>query len=655
MFISADIQSKTKLKLTVLHGKDGELRIERGVIQAAELWREQDGTAEEFMAFCEEHFIADEKQLDDTFDHLDKILEGIDGHFNAMSQDILFPMHVDIGPLTSLDRLWGEYDPSAHLTDDLFANKIIFIILLNFPRYSLAEKKALSEAWSDRDWAMVRLGDRFRSRVPADIQKELSQVDAAATEYVSDYNIIMGNLRDRKEKKLFPDDLNLITHWGIRDELKSQYGAEEGLARQEIIFSVMNSIILQTIPAVVINNPGVTWHVYDNRVFAEDKPVDAAPEPNTRYNHLLKYYQAIRKEDIFYPSCPSYIRRKFEWHREMDEEDVAGLFSEFLSSPQLGKVAALIQKRLGRDLRPFDIWYDGFKSRASVDQSELDAVTMEKYPDTSAFNHNIRHILLQLGFSEDRASMIASRITVDSSRGAGHAWGATMKGGMTRLRTRVASDGMKYKGFNIAMHELGHNVEQVLSLEMVDHHMLHGVPGNGFTEAFAYVFQNRDLQVLGMGQSQGDGHEMKTLDMFWNTAELMAVSLVEMQVWNWLYDHPEATVETLKTVVIEAAQDIWNQYYAEHFGCRDEILLAVYSHMMSYPLYLADYPLGHLIHFQIEKYLEGKSLGEEMERMCAAGRIIPHVWMKNAVGGDISAAPFLDAVESALSHFSDAD
>ena len=58
---------------------------------------------------------------------------------------------------------------------------------------------------------------------------------------------------------------------------------------------------------------------------------------------------------------------------------------------------------------------------------------------------------------------------------------------------------MDYKGYNIAVHEMGHNVEQVFSLYSVDSTLLQGVPGNAFTEALAFTFQNRDLELLGLG------------------------------------------------------------------------------------------------------------------------------------------------------------
>jgi hypothetical protein len=49
---------------------------------------------------------------------------------------------------------------------------------------------------------------------------------------------------------------------------------------------------------------------------------------------------------------------------------------------------------------------------------------------------------------------------VDPARGSGHAMEAAMRQAKVRLRTRIEKTGMNYKGFNIAVHEMGHNVEQ---------------------------------------------------------------------------------------------------------------------------------------------------------------------------------------------------
>jgi oligoendopeptidase F len=206
---------------------------------------------------------------------------------------------------------------------------------------------------------------------------------------------------------------------------------------------------------------------------------------------------------------------------------------------------------------------------------------------------------------------------------------------------------MNYKGYNIACHELGHNVEQVFSGCKIDHTLLAGVPNTAFTEALAFVFQARDLELLGIPDTASQAVHLRNLDDYWGTCEIAAVSLVDMKVWHWMYDHPNATPSELKAAVIGIAQEVWNEYYAEAFGIRDADILAVYSHMISGAMYLPDYTIGALIAFQIEQYLKTHTLGVEMERICLQGAITPDLWMQRAVGASISAEPMLAAARAA--------
>ena len=96
------------------------------------------------------------------------------------------------------------------------------------------------------------------------------------------------------------------------------------------------------------------------------------------------------------------------------------------------------------------------------------------------------------------------------------------------------------------------------------------------------------------------------------------------------------------------AAEVWNAYYADVFNVRDTPLLAIYSHMVSNPLYLADYPLGHIIAFQVGGRLTGPAFGSEFERFARQGRITPDAWMRGAVGQPISARPLLEAARKAL-------
>jgi oligoendopeptidase F len=224
-----------------------------------------------------------------------------------------------------------------------------------------------------------------------------------------------------------------------------------------------------------------------------------------------------------------------------------------------------------------------------------------------------------------------------------------MRDATAHLRTRIGADGMDYKGYNIAVHELGHNVEQIISLNNIDYTLLNGVPNTAFTEALAFVFQARDLELLGLKQTDIFADAMRTINDFWATCEIAAVALVDIAVWHWMYDHPQATSGELRDAVILISKDIWNKYFSSVFQKKDITLLGIYSHMISYPLYLADYPLGHLIAYQVEESMQKSgSVGKEFDRMARLGNIAPDLWMIQATGAEIGPESLLTATDRAL-------
>jgi len=623
-------------------------RIERGVKQAAGLWHQDDGTPIEFTAFCKENFIASDEELKNVFLKLSKDFESIYGNFNKMTLELLEPLHLDIGPIYKIDRMFGAYDPSAHLNDDLFNNKIAFVVSLNFPYYSLEEKTKLGPDWNRLQWAYARMGDMFTARVPASFQQHYSEVSTNSDIYISEYNIYAGKLLDSAGNTLFPADLKLLSHWNLRDEIKSNYAGADGLKKQELIYEVMKRIVSQEIPEKVINDSAFTWNPYTNKVYRFGDEVTFTPEGAVRYQHILDNFHALHDMDPFYPVLNTYIKRKFDGEMEVTQPAAEKLFISVVSSPLYKEMGKLIANRLGRDLKPFDIWYDGFKTRSGIDESKLDAITEQKYPNSEAFKEDLPNILTRLGFEQKEANFIASWVAVDPARGSGHAWGAAMKSMKSHLRTRIPKGGMNYKGYNIAVHEFGHNVEQTISMHDVDYYMLNGVPNTAFTEALAFLFQKQDLYLLGMESTDPGKENLDVLDHFWSVYEIMGVSLVDMNIWKWMYAHPEATADELKEAVIGISKDIWNKYYADVFGMKDQTILAVYSHMVSYPLYLSAYSYGELIDFQIAEYLKGRNFAREVQRMYSIGRVTPDEWMQLAVGSPVSADPLLKAAEKAL-------
>jgi hypothetical protein len=660
------------------HGPTQKARVRQGLAQVQALWRaDVDGDAAALQAFALTHFVVEGPELDLTFHRLERALEQVDGHFLEIGRELRAPVELDLPAFTPnapVDDVFAGWDASAHLIDDFFANKLAFVVLLNFPQSTLAERLKNANKLTRRDWAVARLTGRFSRRVPADIVAKQAVVAAAADKYIADYNLWMHHILDEKGNRVFPRDKRLISHWNLRDELKAQYAnAAEGTNRQRVIVRLMERIVTQTIPGAVVDAPWLDYSPFTGAVVvapadtAEKKPadkiagafVDELKQPENRYQQLLAQFNAAKAADPFTPKTPTAIARSFELSREIPEERVQKLFLEVLQSPLVPQVAKEIERRLGRKLEPQDLWYDGFKARSSIGEAELDALTKKKYPTAAAYKDDMPRLLVDLGFTAEKARWLAERIIVDPARGAGHALQSARRGDLPHLRTRVERDGMNYKGYNIAVHEMGHNVEQLFSLYDVDSTLLQGVPNNAFTEAIAFVFQARDLELLGLQKPSTESKREAVLADFWATWEIAGVALVDVAVWHWLYDHPTATPEQLRDATVQVASDVWKKHYAPVLGGvgsdgKGTPLLGIYSHMIAYPLYLTDYPLGHLIALQIEEQIEKATskklatLGQEIERMAKFGATAPDVWMKNASGEPVSTQPMLRATAKAL-------
>ncbi|MDL2241880.1 hypothetical protein LJB91_03125 [Bacteroidales bacterium OttesenSCG-928-L03] len=618
--------------------------MEKGVRQVARLWQAEDGTEDEFVRFCTENFIPGPAEKEKTFLKISEYLEAIYGNYNAMSLSLQRNLHEATGPLSPIDELFAAYSPMSHFSDDLYANKIAFLIALNFPEQTLAEKETLT---SRLDWAYARMGDLFTTRIPANLLQAYANANSDADVYISSYNIYAGHLLNRENKQVFPEDMVLLSHWSIRDEIKANYNqGAAGLDKQEMLYQVMRRIISQEIPKEVINSGDYEWEPFSDALSQGGKTVTGHPETNIRYQKFLNNFKALQAIDNY--TGNTYIDRKFNEEMEIAVEDAKALFDAYLSAPELKGIAKIIQGRIGRELQAFDIWYDGFKPRSNMDEEKLSERLRILYPDAKAIEKDIPNILVKLGFNSERANYLADKIDVDAARGSGHAWGAQMRGQKAHLRTRVPENGTDYKGYNIAMHELGHNVEQTISLYDVDYYLLNGVPNTAFTEALAFIFQKRDLDVLGIENQDPERDTMDVLDKAWSLAEIAGVSMLDIAVWEWLYANPQATADQLKEATIRLSKEIWNKYFAPVFGVEDETVLAIYSHMVSYPLYLSAYAFGQIIEFQLEQYISNKDFATEVDRIYRLGTLTPNQWIIQATGEPLSVEPLLEAVSNVI-------
>ena len=638
-------------------------KVARGAEQVAALWNESDGTEADYLALVSQSYAASGEAKAELYNRMAFILEQCGQSADMLNNTLQEPTTLlGKGEPTQVDWIISGYSPMAHFAEDMFANKIAHICVLNFPRYTLEEKNALGKNWSRQEWAYARMGDVFTNRVPGSIMASYAQALSEAENYIAGYNIMMHCLRNEQGEQLWQEPMALLSHWNLRDELKSNYAAvPHAHEKQEMIYQVMLRIIRQEIPACVVNNEEFVWYPQTNRLEKKGESLKIEREPDTRYQQIINIFHAAQQIDAHRSDAPSHVLRTFNEDLEIPIEEIEALFIQLIESDEIKQVAQIIRERLGRELRPYDIWYDGFKSRSNISEDLLTNQTQKRYPNTKAFEQDMPRMLQDLGFTKDKAHSIAAHIVVEAARGSGHARPCVGREQPARLRTRVGNKGMDYKGYNIAVHEFGHNVEEVISLYDIDYYTLAGIPNTGFTEASAFLFQERDLEILnyelGIKNCANEDHsklliQNSTFDMIWGMYEIMGVSLVDMRMWQWLYANPKATAADLREAVVQIASEVWNQYYAPVLGEKDSPLLGIYSHMVGYALYLPAYPIGNLVQYQLEEHLaECRSADEwakEYTRIYQQGRLTPDAWMRGAVGEAMSVEPILKAVREAL-------
>src|SRR5687767_1505763 len=440
---SQESMRKLETELVAKYGEGQRARLQRGMKQVAQFWRAEDGDEAAFEELVRTHFAGDQETLDALFNRMHFILESVYGHMQEIGRDLQWQSDLDIGTIYPFDEILAAYTPSAHLNDDFFKNKIAFITLLNFPITTLEQRLTEGEKWSRRQWAEAALGLTFSKRIPPEVNIELGKAGAEASQYVATYNIWMHHLLDEKGNRLFPAKMRLLEHWNLRDEIKANYSLDPkvGLPKQRMVQRVMERIVDQTIPEVVVDNPNVDWNPITNEVKpaavddaeegegrpakpalseAERERVTNAREPDTRYAKILNVFKATRLVDPYSPTAPTHIQRSFEEGRQMLESRVQKMLEEVVSSPLVPRVAKLIEKRLDRKLEPFDIWYNGFRPRGAYTEAQLDEITRKRYPTPEAYKKDMPNLLVKLGFTKEKAEWLASNIEVDPARGSGH-------------------------------------------------------------------------------------------------------------------------------------------------------------------------------------------------------------------------------------------
>ncbi|MBV6459579.1 MAG: hypothetical protein HONBIEJF_02728 [Fimbriimonadaceae bacterium] len=566
-------------------------------------------------------------------------MEQIDGHSYELRTSLAVPYDLDHPIVGPVDDAISQVDLGAKVEEELFRTKAGFVALLNFPVHTLRDRLRQGQTWSRKDWAKSRLADRFRQRPDAVALQLQSDAYLHAGSYVAGVNLHTGSLVDPSGKPLFSNSKRLAVHWGVRDQITALYAERNPLPRQRALTAALERVVEGKVPQSVVDNPKARWSPESSRVFPSS--VSPAYDCDARYVALLKVFHAELALDRNGAAEPNFIARCFDIYRQIPESEVEAMIVAILTSDLARTAAAHLRSKLGRRLEPFDIWYAAFGAPPPA-EDELDKTVSSKYPNVKAFSSDLPRILGKLGFSRRRSHWLADQIVVEPSRGAGHALRPVRKGDRARLRTRFTAKGMDYKSFNIAIHELGHCVEGLFSLYEIDHWFLRSVPNDAYTEALAFLFQFRDLELLGQRQPPDE------LRQFWATYAICGSALVDLKVWRWLYANPTADATQLREAVVRISREVWNAYYVPVLKVKGSTILGCYSHLIANGLYLPDYVLGRVAAFQLSQVVKGRAFGQEFERVSKIGNLTPHAWMRQAVGSPLSIQPMLRAARRQL-------
>ena len=201
---------EVEFSLLARHGAAQRERIRRGLRQVAERWRPEDGDATDFHELATTQFAGTQEDLDALFHRFEHNLEMIFGHGLEVARELQTPLHVEDGNIQPYDEAFAAWSPTAHVLDELFANKLAFVALLNFPLTSLEERTRDGPGWTRRQWAETRLAETFRQRIPAAATRAVSEANAAAERYIAGYNLWMHHVLDARGQRLFPPGAEIV-------------------------------------------------------------------------------------------------------------------------------------------------------------------------------------------------------------------------------------------------------------------------------------------------------------------------------------------------------------------------------------------------------------------------------------------------------------
>ncbi|HUU98592.1 MAG TPA: hypothetical protein VM487_22900 [Phycisphaerae bacterium] len=636
----------TVAALVERHGQNEAGRIRAAVRRVAQRWTAVDGSADEFSRFCQDFYVTDPADRERLLARLETVLTTTQGHLHEISRSAGQWMEFAGEQLPGVDELLAAFSPAPDLAEQLYAQRIAFLILLNFEPATLERMQRDGPKWSTDQWVAARLTRGLPPRIPGDVQTAVRHKYLAAKNWIYSFHPHVGALVDADGKRLHEPGTTLLPHWKVRDEVIQAYDGPDALPRQRALMWCMRRFIDGTLPEVLLaRDPDQPWDPQANTIGG--KPVQETIGL-VRYEHWLEVFRAEQLLDPYYPEHPTALARSWDLHRELPVARAEQILIQLLKAPVRGRLCAFVRDRLGRPLEAHDVYFDRPFARAPA--AELDAAVAQRFKGLEDFGRSIPAILREVGFSDEDADWLASRIRVERSRDAGHSTPPGLPEYGPWLTTSLQRGRFNFAAYGTAMHELGHAVEQAVSIGRAPRPALKGVPGSCAVEAVANIFCDTRFKLVDVKLSTEpiDPLDQMTIETMLSACQIAGPAIVELRTWRWLYEHPDATAAELRDAVLQIAADVWTEFFEEYYGPDPYHLTAAYQHMIGYPLYLANYVLSGVAVQQMRAYVREKDRASELLRMYTIGRLTPDLWMERAVGAPLSVEPLLRDTERVL-------
>jgi hypothetical protein len=637
--------------LVVLHGKDMEGRIYRGTGMVAGLWRESDGSEEDFVHFCVANFMSDserDRNLELVMENL-RVLQGY--------SSIIRSRFTEYSSFTDRDEMPPDtFFRNAIPSSDPWKSKLAFFLQLNYPNISPEEVMNKGGSWGREKWAQARVGDWYAFRSPDDFQVPYREEASRFSRHINAYFLRMGQLLSNGEASPFPEGFMLNCHHGLRDNIKEDYTRENGYERQLLTGQVIERVVKGDIPAEFLSDENTWWDPLRQELYRMEQgaliPVAYTPEGIKRYEGFTWAVRNRQAEDRLFDDQSTAMDRTFR-RSQLSREQVEDMLRSLLGSEEFRQTGELVGKKLGRSLQPFDIWYSGFQAQSRYPANKLDSIVRSRYKKPGDLQRDLPEIFRRLGFSPGEADWLGTSIQIRPVITGGYASRPPIPGYPALFTAPFPENGLDYKGFRIAMHELGHVTEMLYSQREADYSILEGVPTGAITEGVAEYFAYRNITALGLDEgSQEEIRHLQALASFWYNVDMGGQALTEIEVWKWMSANPDAGPEQVMEAMLEISRSVWNEYFAPVFGIRDQHILSIYNHMITGSLYLYNYFIGNVVMFQLYEGLRNESLETGLARACGEGNTLPDLWMNKAVGKNISIQPLLRATGEAVEFFS---